>query len=141
VGKAKVIDTPWGAAGTVAYPRRSSIRHSVGHALETVKRFGIMVLDALLGFPADLFELLECHNGVRIAGRIQMPIVRADDKAMLPGVLEDPGEVIVRLTGNIDLVRSENILRKLPAGRLVAVASFMVNPWYPLRGRFNKPPA
>src|SRR5262252_5040146 len=59
---------------------------------------------------------------------------------MLSGVLEDPGQVIVRLTGHVDLVRTEHIVGELPAGCLVAAAGFMVNPRYPLRGRFDKPP-
>src|SRR5215471_18907739 len=61
--------------------------------LEVVQRFGIMVQDPLFGFLADRFELLERHNGVRIAGGVQMPIVRPNDEAPLPGVLEDPGQV------------------------------------------------
>src|SRR5882724_7272980 len=59
---------------------------------------------------------------------------------MLSGVLEDPGQVIVRLTSHIDLVCTEHIFRKLPACCLVAAAGFRVNPRDPLRGRFDKPP-
>ena len=69
-----------------------------------------------------------------------MPVVRPNDEAMLSGVLEDPGQVIVRLTGHIDLVRTKYIVGELPAGGLVAAAGFMVNPRDPLRGCFDKPP-
>src|SRR5713101_2977833 len=59
---------------------------------------------------------------------------------MLSSILEDPGQVIVRLTGHIDLVRPEHICGERPAGCLVAAAGFMVNPRDPLRRRFDKPP-
>src|SRR5216683_4368269 len=142
-GTLRFVDALLPAVSSARQPLQSehlSSPRRMGESLEIVERFGIMVQDPLLGFLAELCELLESHNGVRVAGRVQMPVVCPDNEAPLPGVLEDPGEVIVCLTGHIDLVRSEHILGELPACRLVAVTSFMINPRHPLRGRFDKPP-
>src|SRR4029453_3648952 len=69
-----------------------------------------------------------------------MPIVGADHQAMLAGILEDPGQIIVRLTGHKDLVSLEYVFRKPLALCLIAARYLVVDPRTPLRRRFNKPP-
>src|SRR5262245_48699454 len=70
-----------------------------------------------------------------------MPIVGADYQAMLTGILEDPGQIIVRLTGHKDLISLEHVFRKLLALCLIATRYLVVDPRHPLRRRFNEPPA
>ena len=60
---------------------------------------------------------------------------------MLPGILEEPGQVIVRLTGHKNLVGVEHVLGKWFARHLVAPRHFVVNPRHPLRRGFDKAPA
>src|SRR5215813_11685162 len=69
-----------------------------------------------------------------------MPIVGANHQAMLTGILEDPGQVIVRLTSHKDLIGLEDIVRKPLALCLIAARYLVVDPRYPLRRRFNEPP-
>src|SRR5262249_16965435 len=69
-----------------------------------------------------------------------MPIVGADHQAMLAGILEDPGQIIVRLTGHKDLVSLEHVFTKPLDFWLIAARYLVVDPGYPLRRRFNEPP-
>src|SRR4029453_12157135 len=70
-----------------------------------------------------------------------MPIVGADHQAMLTSILEDPGQIIVCLTGDKDLVGLEGVFRKPLALGLIAACRLVVYPWAPLCRRFDEPPA
>src|SRR6266705_1011477 len=69
-----------------------------------------------------------------------MPIVGADHQAMLAGILKDPGQVIVCLTGDKDLVGLEGVFRKPLAFCLIAARRLVVDPRHPLRRRLDEPP-
>src|SRR5262245_21317723 len=69
-----------------------------------------------------------------------MSIVGADHQAMLTGILEDPGQIIVRLTGHKDLVSLEHVFRKLLALCLITARRLVVDPRYPLCRRLDEPP-
>src|SRR5262249_61187340 len=69
-----------------------------------------------------------------------MPIVGADHQAMRTGILEDPGQIIICLTGDKDLVGLEGVFRKPLALRLITTRRLVVDPRYPLRRRFDEPP-
>src|SRR5437660_1081059 len=69
-----------------------------------------------------------------------MPIVSADHQAMLTGILEDPGQIIVRLTGHKDLVGLEGVFRKPLALCLIAPRRLVIDPRHPLRRCFDEPP-
>src|SRR5215468_12564896 len=70
-----------------------------------------------------------------------MSIVGADHQAMLTGILEDPGQVIVRLTGDKDLIGLEDVFRKRLALGLITARRLVIDPRHPLRRRFDEPPA
>src|SRR5215813_2448742 len=70
-----------------------------------------------------------------------MPIVGTDHQAMLTGILENPGQIIVRLTGHKDLVGLEYVFRKPLALGLIAARHLVVDPRHPLRRCFDEPPA
>ena len=70
-----------------------------------------------------------------------MSVIGADDQAVFAGILQDSGQVIVRLTGHIDPVFAEHIVGELPALSLIGPGCFMVDLRHPLRGRFDESPA
>ena len=83
--------------------------------LESVERLGIVVQDVVLPLLADFVHLLEIEDGVHLAGRVGVAVVGADDQVALSRVLEDVGDVVVGLAGDVDAVLGEQILGKTPA--------------------------
>jgi hypothetical protein len=86
-----------------------------------------MMQDPLLGLLPDVGMLAQHRDGVKLAGGVGVPIIGANDQAMLTGICENPRQVVVRLTGHIDLKLPEDVVGELPPLGLVASGRFVVN--------------
>jgi hypothetical protein len=96
--------------------------------------------DPLLGLLPDVGMLEQHRDGVELAGGVGVPIIGANDQAMLTGICENLRQVVVRLTGHIDLKLPEDVVGELPPLGLVAARRLMMDPGHPLRRRFDEPP-
>ena len=99
-----------------------------------------MSQDPFLYRLVDAFHALKLPEGADCARWIGVPIVGADDEAVLPRVLYDVRNIVIGLARDEDVVLFKKVLRQIPSSYAVADRHFAVDPGYPLGGGLDKPP-